>query len=83
MKRSLFILSLFLIVSCCTTKPPEYEGINENCRAFFWCMYYNSKNSDKSICANLAEGCKQANDFNSCTKSEKVDFKDCLLLLKK
>jgi len=79
-----FILFLLLLsFSNCDVSRSKTDGLNNNCKVFLECMYLNRKNKDKSICISLSDGCKQANDFLLCSENIKIDFKDCLLLLKK
>jgi len=85
--KKLLLISIMLCsiisISCDKLAKPDMEGYADSCKVFLNCMYLNQKNPDKTICLGLADGCKQANDFILCANSDKVDFKDCLLLLKK
>lgn len=83
MKKIFSILVIALILTGCDLGKVDTEGMNDNCKAFYACMYLNQNNPDKSVCSSLANGCKSANDFSMCMKAEGIDFKDCLLLHKK
>lgn len=66
-----------------TLREQDVTNYEPSCQVFLKCLYLNQKNPDKTICSDLAQGCKSANDFTACQKNIKMDFRDCLLLMRK
>jgi hypothetical protein len=83
----LCVLAFTVLLCGCDLNEQSVEGYEPSCKVFLTCMYYNQKNPDKSVCLSLADGCKSANDFQACLnpvlKDNKMEFKDCLLLMRK
>lgn len=83
---TIFSLLVFFLTGC-DLKEQSVEGYEPSCKVFLTCMFYNQNNPDKSVCLSLADGCKSANDFNACLnpvlKENKMDLRDCLLLMRK
>ena len=92
-KKQIALLSMlfavaFIVMLCgCDLKEQDTTGFEPSCQVFIKCLYLNQNNPDKSVCLSLADGCKSANDFKACLdpilKDNKMDFKDCLLLMRK
>ena len=81
------VICLILTIIACDLKEPDVINYEPTCQIFLKCLYLNQDNPDKTICSALADGCKSANDFNACLnpalKENRMDFKDCLLLMRK
>ena len=77
------IISAIFYTGCQDVKSVDVSNYEPSCQVFLKCMYLNQKNPDKSVCMSLADGCKSANDFAACQKNTKMDFRDCLLLMRK
>ena len=91
MKKNSFKIVLFsfiLVLICgCLSQPDkkDYIGRPDSCLDFSVCMYYNSKNPDKSICADYAKECRAFGRFNFCKEPKNlpdgVSFNSCMLML--
>jgi hypothetical protein len=83
----LCLLLLIMLFTGCDLKDQDTTGYEPSCQVFIKCLYLNQNNPDKSVCLSLADGCKSANDFNACLnpvlKDNKMDLRDCLLLMRK
>lgn len=83
----LSMVAIILFMCGCEMSEPKTDDYEPSCKVFVDCIYLNQKNPDKTICSSLADGCKSANDFKACLdpilKDNKMDFKDCLLLMRK
>jgi len=81
------LLLIIIIFTGCDLKEQETANLEPSCQVFVKCLYLNQKNPDKSVCLSLADGCKSANDFQACLspklKDNKMDLRDCLLLMRK
>jgi len=80
-------IALLMLFCGCDLKDQDTTGYEPSCKVFINCLYLNQNNPDKSVCLSLAEGCKSANDFKACLnpvlKENRMEFKDCLLLMRK
>ena len=84
MKRIIITLCcLCVLVACCMSMPDknDYAGGPQACYDFDRCMYYNQKNTDKSICAPFARDCSAYRRFEYCKDAknlpDNIRFQEC------